>query len=32
VQSDGFVVLDETVSDLAPGATVDFLPFSEVIG
>jgi molybdopterin molybdotransferase len=32
VQSDGFVVLDETVSDLAPGAPVDFLPFSEVIG
>jgi molybdopterin molybdotransferase len=32
VQSDGFVVLDETVSDLAAGAPVDFLPFSEVIG
>ena len=32
VQSDGFVVLDETVSNLAPGAPVDFLPFSEVIG
>jgi molybdopterin molybdotransferase len=32
VQSDGFVVLDETVSDLAPGMPVDFLPFSEVIG
>ena len=32
VQSDGFVVLDETVSDLARGAPVDFLPFSEVIG
>jgi molybdopterin molybdotransferase len=32
VQSDGFVVLDETVSDLALGMPVDFLPFSEVIG
>jgi len=32
VQSHGFVVLDETVSDLMPGAAVDFLPFSEVIG
>jgi molybdopterin molybdotransferase len=32
VQSDGFVVLDETVSDLVAGAPVDFLPFSEVIG
>jgi molybdopterin molybdotransferase len=32
VQSHGFVVLDETVSDLAAGAPVDFLPFSEVIG
>jgi molybdopterin molybdotransferase len=32
VQSQGFVVLDETVSDLAAGAPVDFLPFSEVIG
>jgi molybdopterin molybdotransferase len=32
VQSDGFVVLGEEISDLTPGATVDFLPFSEVIG
>ncbi len=32
VQSDGFVVLDEEVSDLAPGMPVDFLPFTEVIG
>jgi molybdopterin molybdotransferase len=32
VQSDGFAVLDEGVSDLKPGATVDFLPFSEVFG
>jgi molybdopterin molybdotransferase len=32
VQSEGLVVLDEVTSDLAAGATVDFLPFSEVIG
>ena len=32
VQSDGLVVLDETASDLAAGAIVDFLPFSEVLG
>jgi len=32
VQSEGLVVLDEMTSDLAPGATVDFLPFAEVIG
>jgi molybdopterin molybdotransferase len=32
VQSDGFAVLDETVSDVKPGMTVDFLPFSEVFG
>ena len=32
VQSHGFVVLNEEVSDLAPGAPVEFLPFSEVIG
>jgi molybdopterin molybdotransferase len=32
VQSDGFVVLDESVSDVAPGAAVDFLAFSEVLG
>ena len=31
-QSDGFAVLDETVSDVKPGMTVDFLPFSEVFG
>ena len=30
VQSDGFVILDETTADIAPGTTVDFLPFSEV--
>lgn len=32
VQSDGLVILDEAMSDLAAGATVDFLPFSEVLG
>jgi molybdopterin molybdotransferase len=32
VQSDGFVILDESLSDLAVGGTVDFLPFSEVFG
>jgi molybdopterin molybdotransferase len=31
-RSDGLVVLDEETSDLAPGMTVEFLPFSEVIG
>lgn len=30
VQSDGFAILDESVTDLAPGAMVEFLPFSEV--
>jgi molybdopterin molybdotransferase len=32
VQSDGFVVLDEGLSELAVGGRVDFLPFSEVFG
>jgi len=32
VRSDGFVVLDEAVSEVAPGAAVDFLPFTEVFG
>jgi molybdopterin molybdotransferase len=32
VQSDGFVVLGEETSDVAPGAAVDFLAFSEVLG
>jgi molybdopterin molybdotransferase len=32
VQSDGLVVLDEGISELAAGMMVDFLPFSEVIG
>jgi molybdopterin molybdotransferase len=31
VQSEGLVIIDETTSNLAPGATVDFLPFSEVL-
>ena len=30
VQSDGLAMLDEEISDLAPGTIVDFLPFSEV--
>ena len=30
VRSDGFAILDEAMSDVVPGATVDFLPFSEV--
>jgi molybdopterin molybdotransferase len=32
VQSDGFAVLDETVTELTPGMIVEFLPFSEVFG
>jgi len=32
VQSDGFIILDESLSELAPGMAVDFLPFSEVFG
>jgi molybdopterin molybdotransferase len=32
VFSDGLVILDEGKSTVAPGDTVDFLPFSEVIG
>ena len=31
-QSEGLVIVDEDTSELAPGMTVDFLPFSEVIG
>jgi molybdopterin molybdotransferase len=31
-ESEGLVIVDEETSDLAPGMTVDFLPFSEVIG
>jgi len=32
VQSDGFVILDESLSDLVSGGIVEFLPFSEVFG
>jgi molybdopterin molybdotransferase len=32
VQSDGFVILDESMNDLTPGMIVEFLPFSEVFG
>jgi molybdopterin molybdotransferase len=32
VQSDGFAIIDENVAELAPGDTLDFLPFSEVFG
>jgi len=32
VRSDGLVVLDEKVGELSVGTTVDFLPFSEVMG
>ena len=31
VQSEGFAILDESVTELSPGATVAFLPFSAVI-
>jgi molybdopterin molybdotransferase len=31
-RSDGLVVLDEATSELKAGATVDFVPFSEVFG
>jgi molybdopterin molybdotransferase len=32
VQSDGFAIIGEEVAELAPGDTIDFLPFSEVFG
>ncbi len=32
VQSNGFAVIGEDTGDLAPGAMIDFLPFSEVFG
>ena len=32
VQSHGFVILGETVTNLSPGTLVEFLPFSEVFG
>ena len=31
VESDGLIVLDEGATDIAPGASVPFLPFREVI-
>ena len=31
-QSEGLVIVDEETSEVVPGMTVDFLPFSEVIG
>jgi molybdopterin molybdotransferase len=31
-RSEGLVIVDEETSDVTPGMTVDFLPFSEVIG
>ncbi len=31
VRSDGFVILDEATTAVAPGASVKFLPFSEVL-
>jgi len=32
VNSDGFAIIDETVTQLAPGAIVEFLPFTAVFG
>jgi molybdopterin molybdotransferase len=32
VQSDGFAILDEAMTDLSPGTMIEFLPFSEVFG
>jgi molybdopterin molybdotransferase len=32
VRTDGFVVIDEAADGLQPGATVDFLPYAEIIG
>ena len=32
VQSDGFAILDESLSDIAAGTAIEFLPFSEVFG
>jgi len=31
-RSEGLVIVDEETREVAPGVTVDFLPFSEVIG
>jgi molybdopterin molybdotransferase len=32
VRSDGFVIIDEDADGVQPGATVDFLPYAEIIG
>ena len=32
VRSDGFVIIDDAAEGLQPGATVDFLPYAEIIG
>ena len=32
VHTDGFVIVDEAADGLQPGATVDFLPYAEIIG
>jgi molybdopterin molybdotransferase len=32
VRTDGFVIIDEDMDGLQPGATVDFLPYAEIIG
>jgi molybdopterin molybdotransferase len=32
VRTDGFVIIDEDADGLLPGATVDFLPYAEIIG
>jgi len=32
VQSDGFAILGEPLSEVQPGMSIDFLPFSEVFG
>lgn len=32
VRSEGFAVLGEGLTDVAPGAAIEFLPFSEVLG
>lgn len=31
VQSEGFAILDEGIAELAPGAAIEFLPFSAVL-
>ncbi|MGD9615771.1 MAG: gephyrin-like molybdotransferase Glp [Alphaproteobacteria bacterium] len=32
VQSQGFAIIDETATEIAPGQMLEFLPFSEVFG